>query len=145
MTTDHHLHPLFLHRLSETYLFVLTPPTLEDVQKAIRVMKNDKDPGMDSAVTAEALQGGGDVMANTIHAFCVAVFNKHTAPDQWSTTCNRAPAEERGPQPHDTLQRDYTDVNYTAKLYNKVLPLLMRIRAHVDPILWRNQIWLPPK
>ena len=54
------------------------PPTLEEIQEAIRRMKNNKTPGLDSAVAAEALQGGGDVIANTIQAFCVEVFIRHS-------------------------------------------------------------------
>ena len=61
------------------------PPTLEEVQNAIKSMKTNKAAGLDSAITAEALQGGGEVMAKVIHTFCVEVFNSHTPPDQWIT------------------------------------------------------------
>ena len=44
------------------------PPTLKETLEAIRQMKTNK--GLDCAITAEALQGGGDAMADVIHCFC---------------------------------------------------------------------------
>ena len=47
------------------------PPTLEETLEAIHQMKTNKAAGLDCASTAEALQGGGDAMADVIHCFCV--------------------------------------------------------------------------
>ncbi|CAH1244317.1 Hypp7258 [Branchiostoma lanceolatum] len=38
------------------------PPTLEETVKAINSMKDNKAAGLDCAITAEALRGGGDIM-----------------------------------------------------------------------------------
>ncbi|XP_072041209.1 craniofacial development protein 2-like [Amphiura filiformis] len=38
------------------------PPTLEETRKAIQAMKTNKAAGLDCAITAEALQGGGETM-----------------------------------------------------------------------------------
>ena len=38
--------------------------------EAIHQMKTNKAAGLDCAITAEALQGGGDAMADVIHCFC---------------------------------------------------------------------------
>ena len=62
------------------------PPTLEETLEAIRQMKTNKAAGLDWAITAEALQGGGDAMADVIHCFCAEVYSNLTPPDQWITS-----------------------------------------------------------
>ena len=52
------------------------PPILEETLEAIRQMKTNKAAGLDCAITAEALQGGGDAMADVIHCFCAEVWLK---------------------------------------------------------------------
>ena len=49
-------------------------------------MKTNKAAGLDCAITAEALQGGGDAMADVIHCFCAEVYSNLTPPDQWITS-----------------------------------------------------------
>ena len=46
------------------------PLTREETAEAIATMKTNKAAGLDCAITEEALQGGGDQMIDTIHAFC---------------------------------------------------------------------------
>ena len=117
------------------------PPTLEEVQTAIRSMKSNKAAGLDSAVTAEALQGGGELMANIVHAFCVEVFTRHTPPEQWVTNVI-VPLPKKGDLSLMTNYRGITLMSIAAKVYNKVL--LMRIRDHVDPMLRKNQAGFRP-
>ena len=50
------------------------PPTLEETLEAICQMKTNKAAGLDCAITAEALQDGGDAMADVIHCFCAEVY-----------------------------------------------------------------------
>ena len=54
------------------------PPTLEETLEAIRQMKTNKAAGLDCPITAEALQGGGDAMADVIHCFCAEVYSNLT-------------------------------------------------------------------
>ena len=117
------------------------PPTLEEVQTAIRSMKSNKAAGLDCAVTAEALQGGGELMANIVHAFCVEVFTRHTPPEQWVTNVI-VPLPKKGDLSLMTNYRGITLMSIAAKVYNKVL--LMRIRDHVDPMLRKNQAGFRP-
>ncbi|XP_071944128.1 uncharacterized protein [Antedon mediterranea] len=49
------------------------PPTREETAEAITAMKTNKAAGLDCA-TAEALQGGGEQMIDTIYAFCSEVY-----------------------------------------------------------------------
>ena len=117
-------------------LICVDPPTLEEVQNAIKGMKSNKAAGLDSAVTAEALKGGGEVMAKVIHTFCVEAFNTHTPPDQWITNVI-VPLPKKGDLSLMTNYRGITLMSIAAKVYNKVL--LLRVRDHVDPILRNNQ------
>ena len=59
------------------------PPTREETAEAIAAMKTNKAAGLDCAITAEALQGGGDQMIDTIHAFCSEVYTNMSPPKQW--------------------------------------------------------------
>lgn len=45
-------------------------------------MKTNKAAGLDCAIFAEALQGGGDLMIDTIHAFCSEVYTNMPPPKQ---------------------------------------------------------------
>ena len=73
------------------------PPTLEETLEAIRQMKTNKAAGLDCAITAEALQGGGDAMADVIHCFCAEVYSNLTGrphPEEepgWEKLCSANP------------------------------------------------------
>ena len=56
------------------------PPTREETEKAIAAMKANKAAALDCAITAEALQGGGDHMLDVIHAFCSEVYSTLSPP-----------------------------------------------------------------
>ena len=51
----------------------IDPPTREETAEAIAAIKRNKATALDCAITAEALQGGGDQMLDVIHAFCSEV------------------------------------------------------------------------
>jgi len=119
----------------------IDPPSLEETRKAIQGMKNNKAAGLDCAITSEALQGGGDVMATVIHKFCVEVFTTLTPPEQWITNVI-IPLPKKGDLTLMTNYRGITLMSIAAKVYNKIL--LARIRDHVDPILRRNQAGFRP-
>ena len=46
------------------------PPTRDETVLAISQMKTNKAAGLDAAITAEALQNGGDAMIDVVHRFC---------------------------------------------------------------------------
>ena len=48
-------------------------------------MKTNKAAGLDSTITAEALQNGGDAMVALSHGFCAEVYTNLTPPNQWTT------------------------------------------------------------
>ena len=117
------------------------PPTLEEFLDAIRQMKTNKAAGLDCAITAEALQGGGDAMANVIHCFCPEVYSNLTPPDQWITSVI-VPLPKKGDLSLMTYYRGISLLSIAAKVYNKIL--LNRIRYEVDPILRKNQAGFRP-
>ena len=117
------------------------PPTLEETLEAIRQMKTNKAAGLDCAITAEALQGGGDAMADVIHCFCAEVYSNLTPPDQWITSVI-VPLPKKGDLSLMTNYRGISLLSIAAKVYNKIL--LNRIRDEVDPILRKNQAGFRP-
>jgi exonuclease III len=114
----------------------VTPPTREETFEAIHQMKNNKAPGLDCAITAEALRNGGDAMIDIIHGFCSEVYRTLSPPSQWTTSVI-VPLPKKGDLSLMTNYRGISLLSITAKVYNKIL--LNRIRDHVDPILRSNQ------
>ena len=117
------------------------PPSREETAEAIAAMKVNKAAGLDCAITAEALQGGGDQMIDTIHAFCSEVFTTLSPPRQWITNVI-IPLPKKGDLSLMTNYRGISLMSIAAKVYNKIL--LNRIRPHVDPLLRSNQAGFRP-
>ena len=112
------------------------PPTREETAKAIAAMKANKAAALDCAITAEALQGGGNQMFDVIHAFCSEVYTTLTPPCQWITNVI-IPLPKKGDLSLMTNYRGISLMSVAAKVYNKIL--LNRIRPLVDPLLRNNQ------
>ena len=117
------------------------PPTREETEKAIAAMKANKAAALDCAITAEALQGGGDHMLDVIHAFCSEVYSTLSPPRQWITNVI-IPLPKKGDLSLMTNYRGISLMSIAAKVYNKIL--LNRIRPHVDPLLRSNQAGFRP-
>ena len=60
---------------------LIDPPSLEETKEAIKQQKSNKAAGLDDAITAEVLQGGGDIMAEVLHSFCIEVYATLIPPD----------------------------------------------------------------
>ena len=112
------------------------PLTREETLLAIGHMKKNKAARLDSAITAETLQHGGDAMVDIVHDFCSEVFSTLIPPSQWTTSVI-VPLPKKGDLSLMTNYRGISLLSITAKVYNKIL--LNRIRDHVDPILRSNQ------
>lgn len=104
-------------------------------------MKTNKATALDCAITAEALQGGGDQMLDVIHAFCSEVYTSLSPPRQWITNVI-IPLPKKGDLSLMTDYRGISLMSIAAKVYNKIL--LNRIRPHVDPILRKSQAGFRP-
>ena len=117
------------------------PPTRDETAKAIAAMKTNKAALLDCAITAEALQGGGDHMIDVIHAFCSEVYTNMSPPKQWVTNVI-IPLPKKGDLSLMTNYRGISLMSIAAKVYNKIL--LNRIRPHLDPLLRKNQAGFRP-
>ena len=104
-------------------------------------MKSNKAAGLDSAITAEALENGGDAMVDIVHGFCSEVYSSLTPPSQWTTSVI-VPLPKKGDLSLMTNYRGISLLSITAKVYNKIL--FNRIRDHVEPILRSNQAGFRP-
>ena len=104
-------------------------------------MKTNKAAALDCAITAEALQGGGDHMLDVIHAFCSEVYSTLSPPRQWITNVI-IPLQKKGDLSLMTNYRGISLMSIAAKVYNKIL--LNRIRPHVDPLLRSKQAGFRP-
>ena len=104
-------------------------------------MKTTKAAELDCAITAEALQCGGDAMADVIHCFCAEVYANLTPPDQWITSVI-VPLLKKGDLSLMTNYRGIYLLSIAAKVYNKIL--LNRISDEVDPILRNKQARFRP-
>ena len=104
-------------------------------------MKTNKGAGLDFAITAEALQGGGDLMIDAIHTFYSEVYTNMSPPKQWVSNFI-IPLPKKGDLSLMTNYRGITLMSIAAKVYNKIL--LNRIRPHLDPLLRKNQAGFCP-
>ena len=55
-------------------LWFIIPPSQEETLLAIHQVKSNKAAKLDSAITAEALQNGGDAMVYIVYGFCSEVY-----------------------------------------------------------------------
>ena len=94
------------------------PPTREETAEAIAAMKTNTAAGLDCAITAEALQGGGDQMIDTIHTFCSEVYTNMSPPKQWVSNVI-IPLPKKGDLSQMTNYRGITLMSIAAKVYNK--------------------------
>ena len=79
-------------------------------------MKSNKAPGLDCAITSEALQGGGKVMVDIMYKFCVEVIKTLTPPDQWITNVI-VPLPKKGDLSLMNNYRGITLMSIAAKVY----------------------------
>lgn len=110
--------------------------TLAEINLAVEQLQNGKSPGLDYAVTAEALKYGGETMLGRLCEICNDVFQSGKAPKQF-TTALICPLPKKGDLSQLTNYRGISLMSVAAKVYNRVL--LNRIRQPVDNILRENQ------
>uniref|UniRef100_A0A8D8RW96 Craniofacial development protein 2 n=1 Tax=Cacopsylla melanoneura TaxID=428564 RepID=A0A8D8RW96_9HEMI len=91
-------------------------PSLEEVENAIKILKNNKAPGEDG-ITAEVLKAGGNVTAKEIHKLILEVWEKEDLPQEW-TEALIIPIHKKG----DKLNcRGISLLNNTYKIFSKIV------------------------
>ena len=94
-------------------------------------MKNNKSPGSDEAIIAEALKYGSDPLHSATLEITNAVLNQKETPKQWSENIIN-PIPKKASR-HMKDFRGITLMHIAGKVYNKML--LNRIYESIDNIL----------
>ena len=110
--------------------------TIEEVEQAIKQLKNGKSPGLDYAITPEALKYEGKWITNQLCDICNDIYENQQTPTQFNTNII-IPIPKKGNKVFMTNYRGISLMSVTAKTYNRIL--LNRIRESFDSILRVNQ------
>ena len=110
--------------------------TIDETRVAVQELKSGKSPGLDYAVTPEALKYGGEAVIERLCQICNKVYLKEKAPKQITTTLI-VPLPKKGDLSQMNNFRGISLMSMAAKVYNKIL--LNRIRDPIDNILRANQ------
>ena len=110
--------------------------TIEETLKAINDLKMRKAPGIDSAITPEAIKYGGFPIAVQLCKIFNRIIADNIAPSQFTTSLI-CPIPKKGDLTQMTNYRGISLMSQAAKLYNRIL--LNRIRDPIDKILRPNQ------
>ncbi|CAF1276691.1 unnamed protein product [Adineta ricciae] len=110
--------------------------TLEEVEQAVKQLKDGKSPGLDYAITPEVLKYGGQWILNQLCNICNEIYENQQTPKQFNTNIIiRIP--KKGDKTLTTNYRGISLMSVAAKTYNRIL--LNRIREPLDSILRINQ------
>jgi hypothetical protein len=112
------------------------PITIEELQQAVKQLKNGKSPGLDHVITPELLKYGGDWIVNKLCHICNEIFEEQATPKQFNTNII-IPIPKKGDKTLMTNYRGISLMSVAAKTYNRIL--LNRIREPLDSILRINQ------
>ncbi|CAF4122059.1 unnamed protein product, partial [Rotaria magnacalcarata] len=112
------------------------PITAEEVEQAVKQLKDGKSPGLDYAITPEALKYGGKWIINQLCNICNDIYENQRTPTQFNTNII-IPVQKKGDKTLMTNYRGISLMSVAAKTYNRIL--LNRIRGPLDPFLRVNQ------
>uniref|UniRef100_A0A0A9WMT6 Reverse transcriptase domain-containing protein n=2 Tax=Lygus hesperus TaxID=30085 RepID=A0A0A9WMT6_LYGHE len=106
-------------------------PSLNEVQNAIKKLKNNKSSGSDGIV-AEFLKNGGERLTESLHALILLIWNQEKMPEEWCTSLV-FPIHKKG----DKMEcQNYRGISLLAVTY-KVLSLILleRIKGYAEEAL----------
>ena len=107
--------------------------SLEELQAAIKPMKNNKSPGLDNI---PAMIWKDRSFHNTLLSICNTTYSEHVAPSAWLTS-GIVPLPKKGDLTCPSNYRGISLTSLAAKIYNKMI--LNRLVPFLDPILRKNQ------
>jgi hypothetical protein len=107
----------------------------EEVEQAIRRLKNNKSPGND-AVTGEMIKYAGDAMVNEIHKLCNEAWNQGKAPKEWSRSV-LVPLYKKGNAMDCRNYRTIALNSHVGKILMKILA--DRLKNHMERYLSDEQ------
>ncbi|CAF1615910.1 unnamed protein product, partial [Adineta ricciae] len=106
--------------------------TLEEVEQAVKQLKDGKSPGLDYAITPEVLKYGGQWILNQLCNICNGIYENQQIPKQFNTNII-IPIPKKGDKTLTANYRGISLMSVAAKTYNRIL--LNRIREPFGSIL----------
>lgn len=110
-------------------------PSLEEVEKAIREIKNNKAPGNDG-INIEIIKAGGKEIAIQIHKLLTQIWRKEEMPKDWEEAII-VPLHKKGDKQEPSNYRGISLLNTTYKIFSKIL--LKRLEIYTNEIIEDRQ------
>ena len=111
-------------------------PTLDEVQCAIKQMKNGKAPGNDG-ITADTIKAGGLPMAKWLHEIFVDIWQNETMIEDWTTAILIRLYKNKGDKKICDNYRGISLLVVTSKIFSRII--LNRIQGLLDKQLMEEQ------
>ena len=112
------------------------PFSLNEMKVAVKMLKNNKAPGIDDIMTNELLKNGGDYLLEVLRKLCTEILSGSDPPWQWKIN-KVVPVPKKGDLSLMTNYRGISLMSAAAKVFNRLL--LNRIKPIIDCVLRRNQ------
>ena len=128
-----HDDPLPLIRIVDELNIPISPFTKDELEKAVKLFKNNKSSGLDNIPT---VLWKDPIFLDLLLYFCNHTFENLHPPSPWLTG-GIIPVPKKGDLTQASNYRGITLMPIAAKIYNKLI--LNRITPFLDPLLRRNQ------
>ena len=112
----------------------LDPPSREELDKAIRMLKRNKAPGIDNI--PPELKDGGNNIREWVLRICRLIWYKESTPDEWGKGII-LPLPKKGDLSFCNNNRGITLLDIAGKVFSTIL--LMRVKEEVDIRMRENQ------
>lgn len=113
----------------------INEPSEEEVESAIKALKNNKAPGEDG-VPAELLKAGGNALWKKLHALIVKIWNEEKIPKEWNLAII-VPIHKKGDKLSCCNYRGISLLNTVYKVLSKII--YNRLQEYSEEIIDENQ------
>ena len=115
-------------------------PTIEEVQVAIRSLRNGKAPGADQ-VTAEAIKAGGNALLHRLHSLLQTIWRTEQIPSTWKKAII-IPIHKKGDNSECKNYRGISLLSIIGKVFMKVIK--SRLQKHREQTTREEQAGFRP-
>ncbi|CAF3906760.1 unnamed protein product [Rotaria sp. Silwood1] len=112
------------------------PPSLLEVEEAIRRMKSGKAPGMDGLST-DVIKAGGRALSTRLHALFVEIWEEEKTIDDWSTAIIIRLFKNKGDKRDCSNYRGISLLPVASKVFSRVIP--NRVQNHLGTQIMEQQ------
>lgn len=119
---------------------MLQPPSIEEIEKAIKRLKNNKASGADG-IPAELLKHGGPTLHQAIHEVIVHVWDREEMPEDWRKGI-LCPVHKKGDITMCSNYRGITLLSTAYKIFSSILQ--QRIAPYAETIIGKYQCGFIP-